>query len=531
MNATPSPKNNLSGEEIAATLNSLGVDPTAERVEQLQARIVIAGLPAGDRETVVRDAVSAANRALDEAGTGDRMLQEQPPKQLLAYRVVKQEDRRRFDLSQPSVLKLDIPYSAEMPGTDMGEQVGGIHYLKRGGGWGGGLLTAARYTVEGAELHRQSLLKEGCVGVEVVDANVLEARVQVMIAVAREMEETLSRAEYLALRERIKSLPDEIFAKAVPDLVKTGDLAEPLILSVSRLGVVAERRQLHEKATSLPSTPALYNNGEDYADVHSYIKTNSGEWRFTVSLDKNQNRIYDGEVHFSPSDNAPFEVSAEPDPEAVAAFAPLRGSAVKILQSLQGLGVTSPRAMDDSGQTRMTTQSAQLQDMSDHKKAAELVYGIVAANGESLSEFTAETLVGSIAGFVSRARQGLDLVTAGASIRDGLSVQAREARQMPLPAVEGVDRPTSVVAAGQFMRELLDSVETLSGIVDAHGARTLADLMYLQNAIMNGTFIDHYPGESAVSEVVKALPSGARWLEYVAVQRPEAEPTDLSPSM
>lgn len=66
-----------------------------------------------------------------------------------------------------------------------------------------------------------------------------------------------------------------------------------------------------------------------------------------------------------------------------------------------------------------------------------------------------------------------------------------------------------------FMQELLWSVETLAGIADEHGARTLADLMYLQDAILNGGFIDHYPDESSVLEVASALPSGERWHKFI----------------
>jgi len=72
--------------------------------------------------------------------------------------------------------------------------------------------------------------------------------------------------------------------------------------------------------------------------------------------------------------------------------------------------------------------------------------------------------------------------------------------------------------ASLFMRELLDSVETLSGIAEQHGARTLADLMYLQNAILSGGFIDHYPEESKVFEIASGLPSGGQWSKFIAVE-------------
>ncbi len=68
-----------------------------------------------------------------------------------------------------------------------------------------------------------------------------------------------------------------------------------------------------------------------------------------------------------------------------------------------------------------------------------------------------------------------------------------------------------------FMQELLDSVETLSGIADVYGARTLADLMFLQQAILSGAFIDHCTGESNVLEIARGLPSGTQWTQYIQV--------------
>lgn len=46
----------------------------------------------------------------------------------------------------------------------------------------------------------------------------------------------------------------------------------------------------------------------------------------------------------------------------------------------------------------------------DSKAADDLVYGYLRANGESLSEFTSESISGSIVGMLSRARLGLDVV-------------------------------------------------------------------------------------------------------------------------
>lgn len=69
-----------------------------------------------------------------------------------------------------------------------------------------------------------------------------------------------------------------------------------------------------------------------------------------------------------------------------------------------------------------------------------------------------------------------------------------------------------------FMQELLDSVETLTGISEEHGPRTLSDLMYLQLAILKGGFIDHYPDESKVLDIARGLPSGEQWAQFIKVE-------------
>ncbi|SCU77304.1 exported hypothetical protein [Cupriavidus necator] len=73
-------------------------------------------------------------------------------------------------------------------------------------------------------------------------------------------------------------------------------------------------------------------------------------------------------------------------------------------------------------------------------------------------------------------------------------------------------------AARRYMRELLASVESLDAIVEQHGVRTLTDLFYLQQAIIADGFVDHFPNESAIVEVVQVLPSGAHWLTFIRVE-------------
>ena len=66
-----------------------------------------------------------------------------------------------------------------------------------------------------------------------------------------------------------------------------------------------------------------------------------------------------------------------------------------------------------------------------------------------------------------------------------------------------------------FFKELMENVETLTGIADRYGPRTLADVMYLQNAILDGSFIELFPDESAVLDIVDELPSAAIWRKFV----------------
>jgi len=85
-------------------------------------------------------------------------------------------------------------------------------------------------------------------------------------------------------------------------------------------------------------------------------------------------------------------------------------------------------------------------------------------------------------------------------------------------AIERLNDLSGQHAATVFFKELLDSVDSLTGIAVEHGSRTLADLMYLQNAILGGGFIDHYPDESKVLEIASALPSGSQWSTFIKVE-------------
>ena len=68
----------------------------------------------------------------------------------------------------------------------------------------------------------------------------------------------------------------------------------------------------------------------------------------------------------------------------------------------------------------------------------------------------------------------------------------------------------------RFMTELLEANETLTGIAEAQGVRTLADCMYLLSALQKGTSIEvHHPTESQILDVVHSLPSAQAWMGHV----------------
>jgi hypothetical protein len=54
-------------------------------------------------------------------------------------------------------------------------------------------------------------------------------------------------------------------------------------------------------------------------------------------------------------------------------------------------------------------------------------------------------------------------------------------------------------------------------VAEQHGPSTLAQLMYLQTAILKGTQIELYANEAEKLGLVKALPSGERWWKHVSV--------------
>lgn len=90
-------------------------------------------------------------------------------------------------------------------------------------------------------------------------------------------------------------------------------------------------------------------------------------------------------------------------------------------------------------------------------------------------------------------------------------------------AVQGIPKSaiTRVTLADKLMQELLACFGCLATVVLTYGPATLIDLMYLQGAVMRGTFIDHYAGQSDLLGCLTDLPSSSTWLTYVDVIEPD----------
>lgn len=90
--------------------------------------------------------------------------------------------------------------------------------------------------------------------------------------------------------------------------------------------------------------------------------------------------------------------------------------------------------------------------------------------------------------------------------------------------------------ASLFHTEVLDRFDTVARIGEDYGQRTVADLFYLQTAILREDEIQVWP-TSRILDVVAQLPSGQQWLSYTKPCNKFGEPTprhdvtDIEPTM
>lgn len=95
-------------------------------------------------------------------------------------------------------------------------------------------------------------------------------------------------------------------------------------------------------------------------------------------------------------------------------------------------------------------------------------------------------------------------------ISNQAQVAARDASSKDLES-----KSARVDLAVRFYEELTNEVESFVVLAELYGARTLADIVYLQAAILKGTCIENASKESFIADVVRALPSAKVWLKYI----------------
>jgi len=72
--------------------------------------------------------------------------------------------------------------------------------------------------------------------------------------------------------------------------------------------------------------------------------------------------------------------------------------------------------------------------------------------------------------------------------------------------------------SSNFVRELLDEVQTLGAVAEEHGTGALALLFYLQAAILNDTFVEARSLDDAgLLALISRLPSGVTWMKHIRV--------------
>ncbi|MDR6202518.1 hypothetical protein [Paraburkholderia graminis] len=69
--------------------------------------------------------------------------------------------------------------------------------------------------------------------------------------------------------------------------------------------------------------------------------------------------------------------------------------------------------------------------------------------------------------------------------------------------------------AARFANEVLNAVESLCAVAEQHGVHALADLFYLQTAILEGMQVQFDSKAAPISEFVRTLPSASGWSRYI----------------
>lgn len=113
-------------------------------------------------------------------------------------------------------------------------------------------------------------------------------------------------------------------------------------------------------------------------------------------------------------------------------------------------------------------------------------------------------------------RQEVTAYQAGASLSDALSsyLGGLEARREFATALVGENVSLEgAQLASRFHSEVMEHFETVASVGEQFGQRTVADLFYLQTAILRSGQMDVWP-QSSIMGVVDKLPSAEKWMTY-----------------
>lgn len=79
--------------------------------------------------------------------------------------------------------------------------------------------------------------------------------------------------------------------------------------------------------------------------------------------------------------------------------------------------------------------------------------------------------------------------------------------------------------ARKLSDELFDTFDSLNQLGEEYGQATLVDLIYLQQAVLTGSFIDALgDSDSKICEVINQLPSAEQWNAFIRYEMPQQRP-------
>lgn len=142
-------------------------------------------------------------------------------------------------------------------------------------------------------------------------------------------------------------------------------------------------------------------------------------------------------------------------------------------------------------------------------------------------------------GLSPAARQELNAYQAGSSVEEALGTYLHGLRaQHELARTLSQANVTleSAQLAYLFHHELIEQFETVANVGEQYGQRTVADLFYLQTAILCSSEIDVWP-QSSIMDVVDKLASAEKWLSHTKPCNKYGEPaprqdvSDVEPVM